>query len=266
VTRDTYLDAVGFELRDLPWGMRRRLLAELGDHLAELPDGTDLVERLGLPQRYASELRTAAGLERRRGPVAFLRARRLRNLLLVAVALTVLGLGIGAVAWIDNYQPLATGNSGYVPGAKSSPAGDGIYYVFRQGKRLRYGMTIWNRGRFTVRVLGVPDFYKGHVIGVPVSGRLLMSAPTNWAYGGIPTPYTPFRPFDLKPGEQRGLIFSGVYDQPCPNRPNPGGSVQWWGLPVRFSFLWRTTTVEIAFPQTVAFAYPKRSECPGAKR
>ncbi|MGH3054828.1 MAG: HAAS signaling domain-containing protein, partial [Gaiellaceae bacterium] len=75
MTPDEYLRNVGFWLNDLPWGMRRDLLSELRAHLDELPAGTDLRAELGPPEKYAGDLRSAAGLERRRGPIAFLGAR-----------------------------------------------------------------------------------------------------------------------------------------------------------------------------------------------
>lgn len=110
MTADDYLRSVSFELRDLPWGQRQDLLTEIRTHLDELPAGTDLGARLGTPKEYAADLRAAAGLERRRGVSAFLRARRPRNLILVALVLIMIGLGIGAVEWIDSYQPLTLGN------------------------------------------------------------------------------------------------------------------------------------------------------------
>src|SRR5262249_29901486 len=157
---------------------------------------------LGPPEQYAAELRDAAGLERRHGLLAFLRARRPRNVVLLVLAFVVLGLGIGALAWINTYQPLATGNVGFEPGAHDSPTGDGIYYVFHEGRRFRYGMSIWNAGRFTVRVLGVPIEY-----GLPIRYRLLVSRPGTIYRGPPPGPYTPFHPFDLAPGQQRMIIF-----------------------------------------------------------
>lgn len=258
MTADWYVRLVGFELRDLPWRTKRDLLAEIREHLAELPERTDLVERLGPPEQYAAELRSAAGLERRRGPIALLRARRPLSVTLTVAALVLIGLAIGAVEWVDGYQPIATGNTGYGPlGGHDSPAGDGQYVVFRQGKRFRFGMTIWNSGRYTVRVLGVGG------VGIPVSYRLLISRPTEWKYGGMPGPFTPFRPFDLRPGEQRGLMFTGVYHEPCPAR---GGVIGWSGVPVRFRFLWRTTTVAVALPESLAFDFPKSSACPKPTR
>jgi hypothetical protein len=156
MTAEDYIRQVEWALSDLPWSQRRALVAELQAHLAEFPPDAGLVERLGSPERYAADMRVAAGIERRRGPLAFLRARRPRNLVFVALGLVVVGLAIGTLAWINGYQPIATGNSWYQPGAKDSPAGDGVYYIFRQGQPFEYGMTIWHSGRFTVRVTGIP--------------------------------------------------------------------------------------------------------------
>jgi hypothetical protein len=251
---------VRFALRDLTWSIRRDLMVELREHLDELPNDTDLRERLGPPAEYAADLRAAAGLERRRGPIAFLRARRPRNLILTVLALTILGLAIGAVEWVDSYQPIATGNTTDGPlDAVASPTGDGVYVVFHQGQRFRYGTTIWNRGRYTVRVLGVPIQY-----GLPISYRLLVSAPTTFNQGGIPEPFTRFRPFDLRPGEQRGIVFSGVYAEPCHSR-GAGLSRGWGSIPVRFSFLWRTETVDVPFPEPLTFVFRKSSACRSTK-
>jgi hypothetical protein len=259
LTRDDYLRQVSFALRDLPWRQRRDLVSELRAHLSELPAETNLRQRLGPPEQYAAEMRSAAGLERRRGVIAFLRARRPRNLVIAVLVTTVIGLAIGTLVWIDSYQPLRAGNAYYTPGAQDSPTGDGIYYVFRQGKPFHYGMTIWNSGRFTVRVLGVPIQF-----GMPIKYRLLMSAPTTFDYGGIPRPYTPFHPFDLKPGEERGIVLSGAYNEPC--RLRGLGSEPRNEIPVRFSFLWQTKTIWVSPPQPLAFVFTKASECAKARR
>jgi hypothetical protein len=248
MTRDEYLRSVGYRLNDLPWGMRRDLLAELRGHLDELPTDTNLEERLGTPEKYASDLRTAAGLERRRGPIAFLRARRPRNLILTLVLLAVIGLAIGSVVWIDSYQPIAfAGGTQFPPDAKTSLGQSGETVVFRKGRPFQYGISIRNNGRYPVRVLGVPrsvtDFY---------SGRLLMSAPSN---RGDERPLRPFHPFDLKPGEISWLLLKGVYA--CTTGWADGGSLTWGALPVRFSFLWRTGTASIPLGEPLTFTFPK---------
>lgn len=235
-------------IRDLPWKTKRDLVAELREHLAELPPGTSLEERLGTPEQYAADLRAAAGLERQHGPIAFLRARRPRNLLATAIALTIVGLAIGALVWVNSYQPIAHGYTGYEPDVHASPAGDGEYVVFREGKAFAYGMSIRNSGRFTVRVLGVPK-----LLGLPIKYRVLTS--TTFENGGIPRPFIPFHPFDLKPGEQRGIIISGIYDTPCAGRWP--GSIGWGSIPVRYSFLWHTATAQVPLYQPLAFVFRK---------
>lgn len=257
---ESYVNRVSFELRDLPWGMRRELVAELRGHLEELPDGTDLDARLGRPEQYAADLRAAAGLERRRGAVAFLRARRLRNVILAVLALTVTGLAIGAVVWIDSYQPLAFAGGTQLPlDARPSLGQAGESVVFRKGRPFQYGVTIQNTGHFTVRVLGVPksvtDFY---------AGRLLMSESTR----GYPDerPLVRFHPFDLKPGKIRWLLFKGVYA--CTTGMGAGGPAggaasTWVAIPVRFSFLWRTATASIPLGEPLTFRFPKG--CPPAR-
>jgi hypothetical protein len=255
VTPDEYLRDVGYWLNDLPWGMRRDLLDELRTHLDELPPGTDLRTELGPPQKYAGDLRSAAGLERRRGPIAFLRARRPRNLILIVLALTVIGLAIGAVAWIDSYQPIAFAGGTRTPAtAKPSLGSAGETVVFRKGRPFIYGITIQNTGRFTVRVLGVPrsntDFY---------SGRTLISESTN---GSSELPLERFHPFDLKPGQVRWLMFKGVYA--CTTGMSGGGGVIWESIGIRFKFLWRTATASIPLddPLTIDF---RKEGCPPAK-
>jgi HAAS domain-containing protein len=241
---DGYLRRVDVALRDLPWGMRHELVAELRGHLAELSTDTDLAS-LGTPEEYAAQLRSAAGLERRRGPIAFLRARRPRNVVLVVVALALLGFAIGTVRWVDGYQPLAFSGYGLLPDrASATPTGDGSLVVFHEGGRFKYGVSVVNTGRFAVRLLGVPE--------PPIrafSARLFLSKPGELATPPRrhAVPYMPFRPFDLQPGEQRLLVLRGVYHA-TPALCHSG--LRWGGakrveFPVRFSFLWKTATVQI---------------------
>lgn len=253
MTGDDYLRLVTFELRDLPWRTRRDLSAELERHLAELPPDTDYLERLGRPERYAAEMRSAAGLERQRGVLAFLRARRLRNLILVLVVLTTAGLAIGAVVWIDSYQPLTFAGGAQDPlDSKPTPGAAGVTVVFKKGRPFEYGITIHNSGRFAVRVLGVQrsvvDFFKG---------RLLMSEDQTGRLNEMPLER--FHPFDMKPGSYRWLVFKGVYA--CTTGMGGGSrrlgfvSVTRDAMSVRFRFLWRTGTAVIPLtdPVTITF-------------
>lgn len=255
MTVETYLHWVGYELRDLPWGMRRRLLGELAEHLSELPAGTDLVARLGRPEDYAAEMRAAAGLERRRGPIAFLSARRPRNLILIALLLTVTGLAIGAVVWIDRYQPLAFGGGAQYPaGAKGVAGVRGSSVVFRKGRPFILGIQITNTGRYTVRILGVP-YARIH----PWTARLLMTRP-NYS-GSMTRRYERFRPFDLKPHQIAFLVFKGVYA--CHTGAEAGLTMTYSDFPIRYKFLWRTATTAIPLPDDLAFVF--RKSCPPPK-
>ena len=253
MTSEDYLRRVDFELRDLPWGMRRQLISELRDHLSELPDAT----QLGTPEEYAADLRAAAGLERRHGVIAFVRARRPRNLILAVLALTLIGLGIGTVAWINSYQPIVFAGGTQLPlDSKPTPGQAGVTVVFRKGRPFLYGITIHNDDRFTVRVLGVPksplDFYKGPLLmSKDQSGRL------------DERPLERFRPFDLKPGSFRWLVFKGVYA--CTTgMGGSGAGVTREAIQVRFRFLWRTGTAVIPLADPLTFSFPKG--CPPPKK
>lgn len=251
---EDYVRRVGFALRDLPWRTRRDLVSDLREHLAELPGDTDLTERLGTPEQYTADLRVAARLERRRGLAAFVRARRPRNLALVFLGATVIGLAIGAVAWIDSYQPLVFGASTMDPeGVVNTPAG-GAYVVVHTGRPFRYGFTVRNDGRFTVRVLGMPKLY-----GFPFTARLMMSGPTR--NGGMPLPSKRFRPVDLKPGYTLALYLVGRYA--CNVGMSPGSSTTLGGsFGVRYGFLWRTATATIHLPDEVVLLFPEGVGCP----
>jgi hypothetical protein len=253
---EDYVRMVAFELRDLPWRMRRALVEELRGHLDELPPGTSLGERLGRPHEYAAEMRAAAGLERRRGLIAFLRARRPRNLILTLVTLTVIGLAVGAVAWINSYQPLEFQNGEALPfGAVEAPGGNSESVVFHKGRPFRLGIDVSNRGRFTVRVVAAG--YMGE--RYPFSARLLISQPMRANFAGFPPPFERFHPFDLKPGQARALMLRGVYAH-CRNWRG-GGATTFVDFPVRFRFLWRTAVAEITLPEQLAIVFPKGFRC-----
>ncbi|HKT05532.1 MAG TPA: hypothetical protein VJT31_38940 [Rugosimonospora sp.] len=84
-----YLGAVREALADLPPAEREELLEDLPDHLAEVSaeSGQPLTERLGPPERYAAELRAAAGVGPGAGrtPVTLAAAARRLDTVLSAV-------------------------------------------------------------------------------------------------------------------------------------------------------------------------------------
>jgi hypothetical protein len=238
-------------------GQRQNLIAEIRAHLDELPADTDLKARLGAPEQYAADLRSAAGLERRRGVIAFLRARRPRNLILLALALALIGLAIGAVEWTDSYQPLAfqSGQEITPPAAVEAPGDTSESVVFRKGRPFVLGLDIQNTGRFTVRVLGV-SYGPGRQL---FSDRLLASGPGPASGIGFPGALQGFHPFDMKPGERRELELKGVYAH-C-RYWRAGGSHLITDFPVRYRFLWRTATADIPLPEPLAIVFPKGFRC-----
>jgi hypothetical protein len=264
VDTDEYVRQVESALRDLPWRQRRDLLTELREHLGELPPETDLPERLGAPAQYASDLRAAAGLERRRGPIAFARARRPRNVVLALVVLAAAGIVAGFIAWVQSYQPVSWAGGGFLPAqGKLAPSGSTDTITFQKGGRFRWGIPISNNGSFSVRILGLGALAAtGNVDvpipqGLPFSTRLFMNRPSkNWDNRGRPLIH--FRPFDLSPGEESLLVLEGTFAKSCrPWQPGdatdlvPGGFLFRDGtLPIRFRFLWKTSTALI--PPSVA--------------
>jgi len=268
MTHDDYLREVKFALRDLPWKQRRDLLADLRDHLAELPPETDLVARLGTAGNYTAELRAAAGLSQRRGAIAFIRSFRPRNLVLAAAVLTVLGLVIAGIAWVDSCQPLAFGNGSMdTPGSKTDVGDDGEHVAFRQGGPFEVGVSVVNYGRFTVRVLGITGDYGHSFSELPLSSPHLTVAGPIANDGGFSGPFRPFRPFDLKPGQLMLLELRGTYDARC--RPAARGTQYFWGFTgfqVRYGFLWRTGTAEVDLPAHLSINGPKDESCSLVKR
>jgi hypothetical protein len=248
VTREEYLREVEWQLRDAPWKRRKQLLAELAAHLDETP-----AEQLDTPQAYAAELRRSENLPRRHGVGAFLRARRPRNLVLVAVLLVLVALLASGYAWAESYQPLAAGNYGLFPDRSvTGPAGE-TAVTFHDRAPFRFGFSVRNDGGLTVRVLGVPLGGSS-----PFTARLFMSGPLEHARA-IPGPAVPFRPFDLGPGEQRMLILRGSFAN-C--RDYAGRTTtEFTDMHIRFEFLWRTQTVSVPLSSPLVIRVPPGRRC-----
>lgn len=244
---DQYLAAVELQLGDLPWKARKHLAADLRLHLAELPPGEDLVERLGSPAAYAAELRSAEGLAVPRGPIAFLRARRPRNVAIALVLVAVVAALIAAAAWASSYQPVVTGSTWMNPRGGRAGALEEYVATFRPGAPFQLGFSIRNDGRFPVRIVDVPlgNFY-------PFVVRAFV-IPPNPHVVDFQTHGEPFHPFTLAPGEERLLALRGRY-RTCASYPASAGSaITVFGLPVRERFaLWsQTVDVELASPLVI---------------
>jgi hypothetical protein len=252
VATAAYVRQVELALRDLPWRQRRDLVAELRQHLAELPEETNYYERLGHPERYAMDLRTAAGLQRRHGPIAFIRSFRPRNVVLVAAGALVLGLVIVGLGWVQSYEPLGLGNlSAYPKGSVDEPGGDSTSVVFHKGRPFSLAIEIRNNGAYGVRILGVP------AVSPSVEARTLMYPPTQYGGSSALSP-RPFQPFTLQPGQFDILVLRGAYR--CHGWKGTG-SREMLDFPVRYSFLWHTATASIPLPTKLVFVYKRNSGC-----
>jgi hypothetical protein len=255
VTADDYVRQVNYWLTDLPWRTKKELLGELRVHLAELSTDADLTA-LGTPEQYAADLRAAAGLERRRGVSAFLRARRPRNLILTVLTLTVIGLVVGSLVWIQSYQPMAFYGSGIEPPrAKSEPGVAAVFVIFKKGRSFKFGVTVKNTGPFAVRVLGAPYPsslpFSAHLVGTHIiQGSGVYSVPPAHV------------PFTLKPGDVVALTLEGVYR--CGGMSN-STTISLTDFPIRFSFLWRTTTARVPLVEPLSIHLQGDAGCPGPK-
>ncbi len=134
--QEAYLEAVRRALADLDPAVRDELLEDLPEHLAEVAaegEGT-LTERLGPPEAYAAELRTAAGVGVAAAPVArglddriAAAVRRARGVLGAADRKTGPLLGYGRGQRVPAYA-----GAGLV-GAARLPGRDGDHLVDRDG-------------------------------------------------------------------------------------------------------------------------------------
>jgi hypothetical protein len=249
VTREEYLRDVEWELRDVPWKRRKQLVADLAAHLEETPP-----EELDSPAAYATALRESAGLPQKGGLLVFLRARRPRNLVIVALLLVLVATLATGLAWVESYQPLAMGNFAIdPPGSRSGPTGEQAV-SFRDGKPFEVGFSVLNKGAFTVHISAGPRYLDAD----PFSVRLYVSGPLEHAHT-IPGRLSPFHPFDLPPGQQRMLVLKGVFSH-CHDWGGGSSFVFDW-FPVTFSFLWHTETVRIPASSPFVIQIPAGRRC-----
>jgi HAAS domain-containing protein len=251
VSGDRYVHAVEMQLLGLPWRVRKNLVADLRVHLSEIPAVEDLVARLGSPQSYAGELRSAAGLAPRRGLRAFVRARRPRNVV-VAVALVGVAAAVAAaVTWARSYQPVGAGSTGMSPVVSSEGALGETVAPFLNGKPFEMGLFVRNSGRFAVRILDVP------LAGIhPFVARKFTARSDERGTG----PPVRFQPFTLEPGRERLIVLRGRYAN-CHDWA-AGTSVGYEAMPVRMRFLRWTHTIFVKLFTPLVIRMPAhRSPC-----
>jgi hypothetical protein len=290
---ERYLGRLSRATHDVPKGRRRELLSEIELHirqaLAQTPctsraEMAALLEQVGDPAEIAAAAndQAGAGFERSPGTHAFLSARRPRNVIMTLVALALVGLALGAGGWIQTYQPLAFARADALPVDSVNTVGEndhGAWVGYHDGigggpGRPFFGVTIQNTGSFTVRVVGLGRYLPALPMFDGWSSRLLMARYTavrihdperfgnGYGRGWKRGPLQPFHPVDLGPGQILMVVRQGVW-RDCQIRVSEGTTTPPGSFPIRYSFLWKTTTAHIPLPGglTIAPAHNPRAGC-----
>ena len=301
-----YLRRLAYAAHGLPKARRRELLSEIEQHirqaLAQTPSANReemlaLLEQVGDPAEIAAAADDQADASFERLPVASPRRRPLK-LIVSLVALTVIALAIGAAAWIQTYQPLAFAPADVLQANAVNTYGEndhGAWVGYQKGigggpNRPFFGVTIQNTGHFTVRVLGMGTYGPFLPVLSGWSARLLMARgafvrepvrtpsgqPVRDRKGRIAhrrgwkrEPLQPFHPVDLAPGQILMIGLQGVWHADCGRNVSAGPTTPPRSFPVRYSFLWKTTTTHIPLPGGWNIAPPNRhpnTDCHQASR
>ena len=284
-----YLERLSRAARDLPKARRRELLGEIELHIRQSLRHTPctdeaemaaLLQQVGDPAEIAAAANDQADASLERNP---LWARRLRRSIVVLVAFTVLALALGAAAWIRTYQPIGFARADALPAGSVNTFGDndhGALVGYRKGigggaGRPVFGVTIQNTGRFTVRVVGLGRYWPPLSLFDGWSSRLLMAQYTGirvhdpgrfengYGRGWKRGPLEPFHPVELGPGQILMILIQGVW-RDCAIKVSVGTTIPPRSFPVRYSFLWQTTTTHIPLPGglTIAPARNPSAGCP----
>ena len=224
--RPAYVEAIGENLRDVPWAEREVLLDDVTLHLGDAGlAGRDIAlwtERFGSPADYARQLRSDLGLPS--DPAGLRRARRfrfrharLRVQLLCGFAVVVVGVLVAAVLWAHRVEPLDFGDVTAAPGAEELEAGGARDYRWRwtRGRHFAIGTWLRNDAAVPVRVTAL-DLGQTHV---PWDNWQVQLATREQELRFRAT--RRFSPFTLAPGERRLIWFSGDFNR-CPTDYEPG--------------------------------------------
>jgi hypothetical protein len=195
-----------------------------------------------------------------------MRAMRRRWAILIIAAVVVVGLLIGARAWVRGQDYVTHGSTSRVPlqarvvededAAPDEPQEIAIV-PYRDGARVVYGVSLRNDGPLSVEVKRVatperPDesFFLFRTVEVRMGET---SQP------GTAAP-EPFRPFSLGPDEERYLEVEGVLEDCEYNAP--GSSTLISAQFVDFEVLGQSLEAEVTLPTTIEFRFARRAQCP----
>jgi hypothetical protein len=290
-----YLERLSSAAHDLPQARRRELLSEIEQHIRQAvtqTPPTNRAEMVALLEQVGDPAEIAAAADDRadgslQGSIASPRGRRPWRRIIALVALAVIVLAIGAAAWIQSYQPLSfapadvlTANSVNTFGENGHGAWVGYSNGIGGPHRPFFGVTIENTGHFTVRVDGIGSYAPLLPVLRGWSSRLLMARGTfvqepvrgPVAGGGRIPPHRvwkrgrlrPFQPVDLAPGQIVMIVLRGVWHMDCEANVSAATTTPPMSFPVKYSFLWKTTTTHIPLPGGLRIAPPNhhpRTNC-----
>jgi hypothetical protein len=214
--------------------------------------------------------------------------------------LLILIAALVAVFWVRSYQPIAFAPAQVLSADSLNTVGEGghgalVGYSDGIGgpNRPFFGVTLENTGSFTVHVLGIGKYAPSLPLFRGWSTRLLMAqgqfvqrvihtAPATEVSKGTttvekgsvirqsvwkPRRLRPFQPIDLAPGQAVMIVLRGVWHMDCHPVP-PGATTSSVSFPVQYSFLWKTTTVQLPLPSGLTIDPPNHhpyTDCHGGR-
>ena len=255
---DAYAAAVAFYLRDIRRAQRLRLVADLRQHLAEMPAADDFTATLGPPRQYAAELRSSNGIEPARG-LARLRRFGPRWWISATLALMVVTFAVVAGVWLARYQPLEIGGWESIPGKGVDYAfGDNSNIVadYQDGVQYQFAVSVHNNGPLDVEITDVP--LRNFMVGPVLIDEMRLDPPHEY---GAAEP-APFHAFTLPANDERGLVFRGVLTK-CDLMPDGGASVL-DGFEIRYRVfgIVKSQTITLRNPAAIRMPGTASSHCP----
>lgn len=193
-----------------------------------------------------------AGLSPQRGPIAFLRARRPRNLVFTVIVLSVFGALAGGVVWGRSYQPVGAGSTGLSPNPSTEGALHETVARFRNHRPFQFGFSMRNDGRFAVRILDIP-------LNDGFTRPFAVRAFIDPAEIGMSETQEPFHAFTLRPGHERFIVLRGRYAN-C-DKYVANNSLIFDAMPVRTRFLLWTHTILLPLSYPLVIKMPKTDPC-----
>jgi hypothetical protein len=188
------------------------------------------------------------------------------RLVVAVVVVLVVGVLVGARAWVRGQDYLEPGTAGQVPaGARVQQAEfpepdepEEVAIVrYRDGARVRYGLSVRNHGPFAIKITEVSDLEAPDetvFLFRPIAVRM---GEDNQSGTGA---RLPFRPFTLEPGHERYLEVIGQLGDCEYWEPGSAEIIDSEG--VRFEVLGQSLEDRVALGTSIEFRAARAGRCP----